>query len=493
MEEGLEALLLENRQEILDQCYGSNESWSSTMFPEWFSRPFSPSHGEIFEVLDDDSLQQVVILAPRGFGKTSLVSISLPAKKIAFRESKFIVPISCSATNAVMQSESLKRELMVNENLLKFFGNMESSKWSRDQWITSDGIMVMPRGSGQQVRGLLHYGHRPDLILIDDLEDSEGVRSEEQREKLKYWFTADVCNTVDRSRSDWRIIVIGTLLHEDSLLANLADDPNWVTVRLELCNDDYKSNWPEYKTDEEIKALAEEYRAKGLLDVFYQEFRNIPISLEDRTFEPPFQYYSEADLRRRQLQTVVLVDPAKTAKLHSAESAVVVVSIDAKEGQIFFRDCIAKKMRPDELYDVIFNLANQYKCRVVGVEVTGLEEFIVYPIKTLMNQRGVTWDLVELKPRGRSKEDRVAALVPFYRSKRVFHNPEKCGGLEGQLLSFPRPARWDIMDAFAYVIELLELGEYYFEYKESEEDIEKEYEELEYDNEPAMADDWRVA
>jgi hypothetical protein len=53
--------------------------------------------------------------------------------------------------------------------------------------------------------------------------------------------------------------------------------------------------------------------------------------------------------------------------------------------------------------------------------------------------------------------------------------------LEQQLLMFPRSKLWDLMDCFAYVIEMLELGERYFSPKDNIEDIEAEYDELEYE------------
>ena len=60
--------------------------------------------------------------------------------------------------------------------------------------------------------------------------------------------------------------------------------------------------------------------------------------------------------------------------------------------------------------------------------------------------------------------------------------------LESQLLMFPRSALWDIMDAEAYIIEMLELGERYFSPKENVDDIEAEYDELNYEK---PIEDWR--
>jgi hypothetical protein len=89
---------------------------------------------------------------------------------------------------------------------------------------------------------------------------------------------------------------------------------------------------------------------------------------------------------------------------------------------------------------------------------------------------------MELKARAK-KEDRIAALVPFYRQGYVFHNKNNCFALENQLLAFPKSRLWDIMDALAYVVEVLELDQNYFDpVATNDDDIESEYEELEYDD-----------
>jgi hypothetical protein len=210
-------------QDVLVSCYRSTRMSCKALFAERFNLPFSSLHEQIFTILDDDSIQLAAIAAPRGFGKTSIVNLAYPAKKILFKEKHFIVPISCTATQAVMQSENLKRELLQNPAIVELFGSLKSDTFSKECWITQTGIMILPRGAGQQVRGILHMHYRPDLIICDDLENSESVMNDELRQKLKEWFFADVCNSVNRSKKDWKIIVIGTILHEDSLLANLIE------------------------------------------------------------------------------------------------------------------------------------------------------------------------------------------------------------------------------------------------------------------------------
>ena len=490
-------------KDIMAQCYASTRVSAKVLFPERFWLPFSALHDEIFKVLDDDSIQQAAIAAPRGFGKTTIDTIAHPAKRILFREKKFIVPISATATKAVMDGENLKRELATNAVAKELFGPIKSDSFSKEQWITQSGTMVMPRGAGQQIRGILFDKYRPDLIIGDDIEDPEAVRNEELRANLKEWWFSDVCNSINRARNDWKIIVVGTILHEDSLLQNLLDDPDWYSVRLELCDDNLKSNWPGFMSDDKVQKLYDAHKRRGQLDVFYREYRNLPVSTEDATFKQEyFKSYLETDEDfakiKHQLENVVIVDPAKTVKLHSAESAIVCIGIDRHSARLYVRDVVSRKMYPDELYNEMFQMCARHKVRVFGIEVTSLNEFVTQPVRNEMMKRGQMMELVELKARGglkgtkgEGKEKRVAALVPYYRQGYVYHNETCCTGLEAQLMSFPRSKLWDIMDATAYIVEMLELGGRYFEPPPFE-DPEDEYQEL-YDEAESIIEDWRYA
>jgi predicted phage terminase large subunit-like protein len=453
-------------QKLLEECSKSTAVFASVMFHERFTRPFSTLHSAIFNILDNDDIQQAVIAAPRGFGKTSCVNMAYPAKRILFNESRFIVPISYSNTKAEKESENLKWSITTSEVIQKFgFPDLKSETWSKEQWVTSTGTMVFPRGLGQQVRGILHRNDRPDLIICDDVEDDKRVTNEELRAQDKEWFFSSVYGSTDKSKKSWRIIFIGTVLHEDSLLVNLLEDPNWLSVRLELCDDMGRSNWPDFMSDEEVAKLIDQYRQQGKLDSFYREYRNLVIATEDACFgSAMFSYYDEGEEKlnqNRMVESVVLVDPAKSVTPHSDDSAIVGGAFDSVRNHIYFRDCVAGKMYPDRLYDEVFRMAARLNAKVIGIEVTSLNEFITQPFINEMKRRGLSYTVVELKARGK-KEERIRGLIPYYRQGLVRHNRAISGALEAQLLSFPRSKRDDIMDAFAYIVELLEVGNRYF-------------------------------
>ena len=451
--------------DIMADCSVSMKKTAEVIFPDRVERAFTSIHEVIFDLMNDDSKQKVCIAAPRGFGKTTLGTIIYPAQKILFQQKKFIMPVSATASSAIEQSENLKLELISNVDIINLFGPMKATyNWSKEAWTTANGVRVLPRGAGQQVRGKLFGRTRPDLIIIDDLETTEGTDSEEQRAKLKTWFYSDLCNCVDRSRKDWKIIIIGTVLHEDSLIVELLEDESWDSVRLELCDDDFNSNWPDFMSSEDCKALYMEYKKKGQADVFFREYRNLPISTEDATFKAEyFKDYDETDesFRPERMVNVVIVDPAKTVQMHSADSAVIGIGVDRDSRRIYIRDVVSGKFRPDELYDKMFDMVESLKATVLAVEVTSLNEFITQPIKNEMMVRGVFPRFVELSARAH-KADRVAALAPFYRLGYIYHNPNVCAKLESQLMAFPKSKLWDVMDAEAYIVELMELEGDYF-------------------------------
>ncbi|MEM6852801.1 MAG: hypothetical protein AAF593_00145 [Planctomycetota bacterium] len=63
-----------------------------------------------------------------------------------------------------------------------------------------------------------HGPYRPSLIIGDDLEELEQTMSDEQRRKTLDWFHKTLMKT---GTLETNVVVIGTILHYDSLLANL--------------------------------------------------------------------------------------------------------------------------------------------------------------------------------------------------------------------------------------------------------------------------------
>lgn len=508
---------------ILSTCSVSTRMVAKTFFPERFTLPFAENvHGEIFKRIDaptgvSPKSNKNVIAAPRGWGKTSIVALALMARYILFRLVGFIVYINQSETAAVMQTENLKRELVTNRVIKHFFGSVKTraagddeidEQFSKKAWVAYD-TFVLPRGAGQQVRGVIFKNDRPGLIVIDDLENKDDVMNPDLRKQMKTWLYSDVLEAVPQVHLNWKVVYIDTLKHEDALLQHLLTSNDWDGIRLESCDDNFESTAPQFVSSDIIQKKWTAAVEAGETDTFFQEHRNLPISTKDSAFRAEyFKYYNlmpnqpiregidipklDVELQNDQnIETVIIVDPAKTVKMHSAESAILGIGIDLTSSRIYIRDAISEKLYPDELYDAMFGMGQRLGAKVMGIEETSLNEFIKQPIKNEMFRRGSFFELVWLNARGGTKKElRVKELVPYYRGGYIYHNAS-CATikrLEQQLLMYPRSALWDLMDDEAYIIEMLELGERYFSPAVIPESAEDEYSELQYER---PIEDWR--
>ena len=486
---------------LLSLCAVSTKLCAKTFFPDRFTREFSPYiHDPIFTAIDSGD-PYVAIGAPRGCGKTSIVGLAYAARHILFNLTPFILYVSSSFEVAQRQTENLKQELLTNREIKHLFGRVDVSteddfdpQFSSKSWVAYGRTLVWPRGAGQQVRGVLFRNARPGVVIVDDFEDAETIANDQIRKTRKEWFFGDLLNVASLDQSQkTQFIYIDTLKHQDALLEHLLASRMWQGMRLELCGDDLRSNAPEFISDEQVRAKYEHYHEQGELDVFAREFRNMPISTEDAVFKQEyFKYYEPADLiARPRIEYFVIIDPAKTIKLHSADSAIVGVGFDPAGKSLYVADVVAERLYPDQLIHEAFAMCARLGAKALGVEVTSLNEFITQPIRNQMMAEGLFFELIELKPRGGAhKEDRVAALVPYYRQGYIYHNRTCAHKLEQQLLAFPRPKRWDVMDALAYSIEMLELGGRYFEPPPME-DEEDEYAALREEYEPPL-EGWRI-
>lgn len=472
----------QERKTILKKCYSDTREFCKFFIPEAFDLPFYDMHDTIFNLIDHGKKRKKAICAGRGIGKTTITT-AVAAKAILYRERHFILYVSKSETAAMMQTENLKSFLTESERIRAVFGKIKigssyETVWSKKGWVGLNYTYVMPRGAGQQIRSLKWGIWRPDLFIFDDLEDDDEIENEENRKTLKRWFFGSAIKAVPPGKKSWMMIYIDTLKHEDALLLHLLKSPNWEGVTLPTCDDDHKTLIPDFLTQEDLDAEITDHRDSGTMDVFARERMCKPISREDASFQyEMFKYYSEHDpdfigkLSRGEIESVVILDPAKTKTFHSAESGIVVWGIDRLSNALYLREARGEHYHPDELFDDAFKTADHYNARIIGYEDTSLNEFISQPLQNEMIRRGKFYELVPLKARTGAgelsgytggKAGRVLGLLPYYRQGLIYHNTNNCGKYETQLLSFPRPAKWDVIDAAAYIIELISIGGRYF-------------------------------
>ena len=458
-----------SEEELLD-CLYSQEKFCNVFLPHRFPLPFSDLiHKPLFRLIDDNSIRKVSAMMPRGIGKSSIVSFAYPLRAIVFQLFKYICIFSYDGKKAIELTEDIKLELRTNEMILMHFGNLIDGSISKgkEQYITTTGIKILPRGGKQQIRGANFGGARPDLIIPDDYETVEECRSEVRREYKRQLLKGDIEKSIDLSNPNWRIFMIGTPLHEGCIMLQNKLKPDWVNIQAELCDDSIQSLWPEQVTTEFLRQEYSDHLKTGDGDLWYRERRCKLIDPKTACFKPSyFRHYDEGArdfyVRRNKLENIVLVDPAKTQNPESCESAVVGVGIDCAAARIYVRDVASGKVSQNELFKEIFTMCRSLGARSIGIEVTSLHMWITKPLKDEIIRQRLPYEVIELRAAG-DKVGRVRGLIPYYRNGQIYHNQSVCMVLESQLLNFPDSKLWDVMDAFAYIIPMMVEGGRYFE------------------------------
>ncbi len=169
-----------------------------------------------------------VIGAPRGHAKSTTFTFkdSIHAAVYAYKHYEII--LSDSSEQAEGFLADIKTELEENAALKEDFGELMGKVWKASVILLANGSKIEAIGSGKKIQGRRHKQWRPDLILCDDLENDENVNTPEQRRKLLSWFNKAVSECGDTYTD---IVYIGTLLHYDSLLANVFKKPEYKTRR----------------------------------------------------------------------------------------------------------------------------------------------------------------------------------------------------------------------------------------------------------------------
>ena len=165
---------------------------------------------------------KVAIAAPRRHAKSTAITGAYVLASILFRDRSYVIVLSDTITQATQFLGDIKRELVDNEKIVSLFGITGFEKDTEDDVIVNfaDGhqVRISAKGSEQKMRGLKWKNKRPDLIVGDDLENDEIVLNKDRREKFKRWFYGALIPCLS---SNGVIRVVGTILHEDSLLSNL--------------------------------------------------------------------------------------------------------------------------------------------------------------------------------------------------------------------------------------------------------------------------------
>jgi predicted phage terminase large subunit-like protein len=285
-----------------------------TYLPHHFPLELSDFFDEMAAALQDHDEKRLEVIGFRGCAKSTLASLALTLWAALEHPDRypFIIMLADTRGQASINAASVQHELRNNDLILRDYGHLKYKRiddprpeptlesdedWQAMNCVLDNGVRILSRSRGQKVRGVKHRQHRPSLVVADDVEDLDWVRSQENRDKSDRWFRGNVLPSVDEHTG--RVVVIGNWLHTDGLMARLKNTGIFKVLEFSLLREGdgteiERCTWKaKYPTQAAIDAKRNElgdigFRREMLLQVVPEEGQDV--LPEDITYndDPPF-------------------------------------------------------------------------------------------------------------------------------------------------------------------------------------------------------------
>lgn len=483
------------KQALYVLAYADFEYFVKVFFSHHCGYGFSSMHQAFFasEINPARRGRRDAIAAPRGHAKTTFKVLFKAVHAIVYGYEQFIVIIGHSAPEAEAKVRDILEELETNPLLIEVYGPLAPSKGqagsSGKNFVSRNGIRVMAKSRGKQVRGLKHGEHRPTLIILDDIESPEKVLTEEQRYKTKQWFEKDILKlgNVDGRAN---ITVIGTCLHPEALLPHLLTAPGWNGQKYQAVQSfaTEQSLWQQWKAlyndlsnpqrVDQAHAFFEANQAAMLAGTTvlwpeaesYQRLQEMIINEGQASFQsekqndpydPERQIFDMNQAKRFRLvydeqqritgirwldgsnrfvrsehlhRTVAYHDPALANTKDSDYAAIVVCASDLN-GYIYCLDAYIEKVVPSRQIEQAYALYAQWGFEKLCLEANNFQGILKLNYRDLQDQYpemrvvGVT--------QHQNKEKRISSLEPLITNGQLLFNETLTPRLITQMQLFP--------------------------------------------------------
>lgn len=446
----------EKREQRLKKAEADPLFFCRTYLPHYFSHAPSPFHYELIRFMEErgEVVTPAVVAAPREFAKSTVCSFGYVLHQICYGKRHFIIIGSDTEDLASDLTGYLYMELLYNERLHQDFGELVRANKPVDDFVTANNIRVKARGRGQRLRGLKHRQYRPDLVILDDLENDVNVRNPEVVNHILDWVGAAVYPALEANGT---LMIIGTILRQRSalhLMLTSSEEPYCHFRRriYRALQDDGTSLW---EARHPAARLTLQKQLMGTV-AFNREKMNEPTPTGGLFQEEWLRYYHPDSLKDRSLIVVGFFDPSLEAGGSADYKAVVTVGYSREEMVFYVLDAFIQKTTLEQTLRAVFNRHREQPYHLLGVEDNLFQRLLLKEFDRMGQELGVFLPVRGVTHR-LAKETRVAVLSPLLERGKIrfirgHSDQEK---LIEQLLYFPsRTLHDDGPDALAGAVEL---------------------------------------
>lgn len=426
------------------------EYFVSNYFPHYLRNP-SQSHlhkylfARLPQILQSERSELDALAAPRGEAKSTIVTRLFALYCVVTDQKKYIAIISDSIDQSAEFLQAIKTELEVNPRISTDFPKVVGAGrvWQAYTIHTANSIKIQCAGARKKMRGWVYGAYRPDLVLLDDLENDENVESPDQRDKLQKWLLRTPLKLAAAGEK-MDVVYIGTILHHDSVLNRILKNKGWTTRVFQALLEwpDNMKLWDEweaiYHDEGELAAIAFYQKHKKAMDKgaivswaarpilelmiirardghsnFDSELQNDPAAGEDSPFSDSINYWRVLPAG---LIYFAALDPSLGKKSKTRKkgdpSAIIIGGYDRSTGKLYVVVADIQRRTPDKIISDVINYQKQYP-QILGwaVESVAFQEFLRTELVKRAAAAGVHVPAIPVFPHG-DKALRIMALQP---------------------------------------------------------------------------------
>jgi hypothetical protein len=324
--------------------------------------------------------------APRDHGKSTLYAFVLPLWEMVRRPEIRILVASKTLDLASRFITTLRQEIEANPRIKKLYGELHPAKpraWNRySLFLERCQNIREPTVAALSVLGSC-AGLRADLIIADDIIDSELCYFRSQRDRVHRWFLSELTPVLE---AEGRLLVVGTRKHHDDLYARLMENPAYKhrIDRAIVSEERHEALMPERWTYERLAADREEI---GTV-LFNREKQNEVIDEGTALFrrewlegclDPERTLGAVPNPLLPIVQGIDLAsvsDPGRAMERDTDYSVVVTLAIEP-EGRLLLVDLwMDRGLSPEALLDHLMRIGNRYRPAQIVIENNAFQHWV---------------------------------------------------------------------------------------------------------------------
>lgn len=420
-------------------------------FPHWTvnpetgkATPCAPFHVSAANKILKDRNLKAAFQWHRGAAKSTNMDVFVPMWLMAqeHREINVMVLVGKSEDNAKTLLGDIQAELQYNQRYIHDFGEQYNvGTWEEGEFVTRSEVAFFARGRGQSPRGLRYRSHRPDYVIIDDLDDDELVESPARVTKLFDWVRSALFGTLDGGRG--RFIMVGNLIAKNSVLAKWCDIKSVHVTKVNIYDNKGGISWASKWMPQEVKDIENVvgYRA------FQKEYMNNPI-IEGAIFRNEWIRWGKRPAWSKFSEIVLYIDPSFKGSIKNDYKA---AKLWGKSGTTLYHlRAFVRQSSVAEMVRWCYDLYEWTRGQGISVrwymEANFMQDTILDEFRREGELRGYQLPITGDKRKKPDKFQRVEAISPLWERGFVVYDeaqkddPDMLAGID-QTLAFEKGMR----------------------------------------------------